>query len=172
MYTGMLSKLLPEREDSYYFGFTGFTVAARGALDEAQFGYGKHPNGQDLSGDTEGDWQKNWCVIGHDTLVGDPLFVDTSSKVLPVFTAMHGVGIWEPRRVSETLAGFLSGLEYLRDQSKQKEELIVPDERKIVGESGLKEILEKLVMFCGVSSTEFWEEFIAQHQEWSGESGL
>jgi hypothetical protein len=162
-----LNQLLPENEVSYYFGFTGFTIAARGTLNEAQFGYGKHPNGQDLSGNTEGDWQKSWCVVGRDTLVGDPFFVDTSSKILPVFTAMHGVGIWEPRQVSDSLAGFLSGLEYLREQSKQKAELIIPDETTIVDDSELREILHKLVLFCGESSKGFWKEFFEQHKNWS-----
>jgi hypothetical protein len=43
-----------------------------------------------------GPEQPAWVVIGYETGLGDPLFLDTALASLPVFTAMHGEGTWKP----------------------------------------------------------------------------
>ena len=77
-------------------------------LLDAQRGYSVGGEGEDLTGEAQGDWKSAWIVIGSDEDLGDPLFVDLSSDHLPVFTADHGTGLWEPLPVSESLASFVS----------------------------------------------------------------
>src|SRR5512139_4289849 len=97
-----------------YFGSEGFRIYTPEELEKAQLGYSKHPDGKDLTGQDEGDWKKEWIVIGRDTNLGDPYFTDTSQAHLPVYTAMHGTGSWEPYIVSPCLHSFLSSLDHLR----------------------------------------------------------
>lgn len=61
---------------------------------EGQIGYRYDNQGNSLIGTNEGDWQESWVVIGYETDLGDPIFVDT--KTLCVYTAEHGAEIWEP----------------------------------------------------------------------------
>lgn len=50
-------------------------------------------------------------VIGHEETTGDPLFVDLAEPTLPVYTAMHGTGDWQPERVAVSAAAFFRSLE-------------------------------------------------------------
>lgn len=165
----LLSKL-PEKDEFYYFGAAGFNIESRFTFDEAQMGYRAHPNGEDLTGNNDGDWLPAWYYIGRDTLVGDPFFVDTNSESLPVYTAMHGQGGWDPELVSESLAGFLTSLKYLKEKSKQEVDLIEPDENTISGDNELEDIHKHVLSLCGENSSFFWECFIEQHQDWILES--
>ena len=96
-----------------FFGSNGFSIADEASIKDLQIGYSVHSDGSDLSGSGEGDWQKSWVVIGIDTEVGDPFFVDTSEPSLPVYTAMHGMGEWSAELVSTSLSSFLELLAYL-----------------------------------------------------------
>lgn len=108
----MITKLPPSlvpREIS--LGYSGITLYASDDLHEAQLGYSRLPDGTSLTGQDPGDWREEWVVIGNEQTCGDPIFVDTSGKLLPVFTAMHGVGSWDPRMVAESYEGFLRIIE-------------------------------------------------------------
>ncbi|MGQ0455255.1 hypothetical protein ACT4UM_28970 [Bacillus sp. SS-TM] len=49
-------------------------------IEEGQLGY---------SFDEEGDWKEGWIVIGIDSYLGDPIFVDSNDENCPVYTAIH-----------------------------------------------------------------------------------
>ena len=49
--------------------------------------------------------------MGYETGCGDPLFVDTGVSELPVFTAMHGEGAWEPVQVAISVEAFAKCIE-------------------------------------------------------------
>lgn len=59
-----------------------------------QIGYRYDDKGSSLIGTDKGDWQESWIVIGYETDLGDPIFVDT--KTFRVYTAEHGAETWEP----------------------------------------------------------------------------
>jgi hypothetical protein len=85
--------------DEVSFGYTTVSLYPPEELEPAQAGY-------------EGDgWRESWLVIGSEDLTGDPLFVDTADDALPVYTAMHGEGEWEPALVADSFAGFVTALE-------------------------------------------------------------
>jgi hypothetical protein len=75
-------------------------------LDDQQVGYSVTAHGQLLI-DEHGGWRERWLVIGSEELTGDPVFVDLGDYELPVLTAMHGAGTWEPRKLATSLASFL-----------------------------------------------------------------
>ncbi len=152
-----------------FFGSNGFSIADEGSIKDLQLGYSVHPDGSDLSGTNEGDWRKSWVVIGTDTEVGDPFFVDTSEPSLPVYTAMHGMGEWSAELVSTSLTSFLEVLDYLNSISKQKFARIDPDENTITDPKELAAIKKKLQEISGEKY--YWKIFIEQHQEWVEEFG-
>lgn len=147
-----------------YFGCQGLNIIQSNNLTEIQLGYSTHPDGSDLCGENEGDWLREWVVIGTDTEVGDPFFVDSSNPELPVYTAMHGMGTWEPDLVAKSLKSFIEALHYLKSLSNQTYSLIEPKNETIVDEKKLNSIQTELIRICG--SEDFWEPFIEQHIVW------
>ena len=151
-----------------FFGSQGFSIVDHKRLNEIQLGYSRHPDGTELSGEESGDWLKEWIVIGTDTEIGDPFFVDSSDPELPVFTAMHGCGEWESETVSVSLPAFLKSLDYLQSLSKQKYAILEPNEETITDPNELEKIEKRLAELSG--NDDFWEAFFEQYNEWLGES--
>jgi hypothetical protein len=56
-------------------------------------------------------WRPSWVIIGHNTLLGDPYFLDVSATDAegdcPVYTAMSGTDTWQPRLCASSFATFL-----------------------------------------------------------------
>lgn len=152
-----------------YFGSNGFSITDEAEIKDLQLGYSIQPDGSDLTGSGEGDWQKGWIVIGSDTEVGDPFFVDTSEPSNPVYTAMHGMGKWSPELVCNSLTSFIEVLSYLNSISEQDFARIDPDDNTITDPEELSTIEKKL---CDISGEKYyWQNFIEQHQEWIEEFG-
>jgi hypothetical protein len=130
-------------------GSQGIVLFNPEKLDEFQVGYSIHPNGTDLTGSDHGDWKKEWTVIGQDTLLHDPFFIETATPVYQVFTAMHGAGIWEPFPVSPSMEAFIHSLSELKDfvVTKDRSQL---DQRIELSRKRLTEI-------NGSSHMEFWD---------------
>ncbi|MED1267598.1 hypothetical protein P4U03_13430 [Bacillus mycoides] len=72
-------------------------------IEEGQIGYRITDNGESLMSNEEGSWQESWIVIGLDSYIGDPIFVDTKGIECAVYTAEHGEGIWNPMLVAESI---------------------------------------------------------------------
>ncbi len=47
-------------------------------------------------------------MIGTDEDLGDPFFVDLAEPELPVLTATHGAGSWDPEPVAPSLEDLLT----------------------------------------------------------------
>lgn len=62
-------------------------------IEKEQIGYSIDRDGNSLITNESGSWQCNWFVIGFHENAGDPFFIDTSSKELPVYTSMNGEDI-------------------------------------------------------------------------------
>ena len=71
-------------------------------LDDLQIGFSVTQAGESLLGSLEG-WKSNWLVIGIETMLGDPVFADLDHPRLPVYTALHGMGVWHPELLAESL---------------------------------------------------------------------
>jgi len=95
---------LPSFQVSY--GIGGIEVFAESTLEERQLGYSVAPNGRSLYGSAQGEWHPAWIVIGQETACGDPIFIDIASSNVPVLTAMHGEGSWDPTLIAISLDAF------------------------------------------------------------------
>ncbi|KEK24497.1 hypothetical protein [Bacillus gaemokensis] len=65
-------------------------------LEDGQIGYRYDKNKNTLISEKKGDWQEGWIVIGYETDMGDPIFVDIENPIYPIYTAEKGSEIWEP----------------------------------------------------------------------------
>ena len=88
------------------FGAGGIRLFTGAEMEEGQVGYSVAPRGLSLCGGPSGKWKPSWLVIGYETGVGDPVFVDISDPRLAVLTAMHGEGAWDPKPVAVSIEAF------------------------------------------------------------------
>lgn len=101
--------------DTVSLGYCTLTLFKAGDLAEAQAGYSAAPDGQDLTGNGTGSWKAGWMVIGFEDMLGNPIFIDTADNDLPVFTAMHGMGRWDPEKLARRFPDFVRALEVVRE---------------------------------------------------------
>ena len=101
-------QLISVSEVSY--GIGGIKLFNTEEIEEGQVGYSVAPDGRSLCGDGAGEWQPGWIAVGYETACGDPLFIETTDRSLPVFTAVHGEGSWQPKSVAISFDAFASCL--------------------------------------------------------------
>jgi hypothetical protein len=102
---------LPELEKKVFKGQSlDISMCSEDEIEKMQLGYSVSINGDPLYGFDEGDWQEGWVVIGYETGCGDPIFIDLNEGGLPVYTAMHGCGVWSPQVLSESYCDFIKVL--------------------------------------------------------------
>lgn len=150
------------------FGSQGFRIFLPEEILEGQLGYSMHPDGTDLTDANDGDWKKEWIVIGRDVSIGEPYFVDSCCANLPVFTAMHGRGSWEPDQISNSLYNFLNCLKHLRSVSPQWSVRVSPDETTMTNNDEIAELELKLTELNGEGC--FWAGFVNEHKSWIQEN--
>lgn len=92
--------------DEVSYGSGGIKLFGPDDIDECQVGYSVAPDGKSLCSHGAGSWQSSWIAIGHETACGDPLFIESADPALPVLTALHGEGKWEPMPVAISLNAF------------------------------------------------------------------
>ncbi len=89
---------LEQREIS--LGYCGLRLVGPDELDSMQIGYATSQSGQSLCSGTPGAWREGWVVIGQETGLGDPIFLDQESG--SINTAGHGEGIWQPVKIASS----------------------------------------------------------------------
>lgn len=88
------------------FGCGGISLSAVEGLEQEQVGYSMAADGTTLCKEQDGAWRASWVVIGHETACGDPIFIDTATEAMPVFTGIHGEGAWRPNPVASSAEAF------------------------------------------------------------------
>jgi hypothetical protein len=80
-------------------------------LEKEQLGFGLTEDGTRRSGPSEAGWRPEWVIIGRSGLLGDPYFLDISKADAegdcPVYTAMSGTDLWQPKLCASTFAMFI-----------------------------------------------------------------
>jgi hypothetical protein len=148
----------PYREIS--FGYGGMNLFSVDEIDEGQIGYSQSAEGASFCDGTPGSWQPEWTVIGGDTIVGDPIILDTSNPKLPVLTAMHGEGAWEPCLISSSLSAFALALETIHRLSAGRENPVELEQHRLSA-AEKKQALETIKHANGDEATlEFWERLL------------
>jgi hypothetical protein len=103
------------------FGYNTIRVYQASELKSLQVGYSISPTGDSLTGDRDGDWLRKWVVIGYEEGLGDPIFIDTTEEAFPVYTAIHGEGRWDAKRIAVSLEAFGRALSAVADVAKNRE---------------------------------------------------
>ncbi|HET9364753.1 MAG TPA: hypothetical protein VFP71_07120 [Candidatus Angelobacter sp.] len=103
------------------FGYGGLKLFAPEEIEEGQVGYSRSAEGASFCDGMPGSWKSEWIVIGFDTLVGDPIILDTSNSALPVMTAAQGEESWEPDLISASLSAFDAAIKTIRRLSAGRE---------------------------------------------------
>jgi hypothetical protein len=80
-------------------------------LEQAQIGFCLGPDGTPIQAPSHAGWRPGWVIVATSSLLGDPYFLDTSKPDAegdcPVYTAMSGTEVWQPRLCASTFALFL-----------------------------------------------------------------
>lgn len=151
-----IRRALPFDEVSFaYQTVRLFTVEE---LEGAQLGYSVGDSGEDFTGEKAGDWKRSWLVVAYEDLLGDPLFVDLSPSELPVYTAAHGEGEWNPVLVASSFNGFIEALKEVKRVSEGRSNP-VEAERNPLPDSERQRVLSRITELSGNASLEFWESW-------------
>jgi hypothetical protein len=145
--------------DDVEFGAGGIGLYSADALDEAQVGYGVHPDGTPQTGAGDGDWRPSWRVIAQDLLCGDPVFIDTAVAEMPVFTAAHGVGRWDPVRIADSSPAFFGALDVVRRVAVGREHPVALEENPLP-EAERSAALREIAELSPGSDPSFWETLL------------
>ena len=86
------------RIDQVSLGYRTVRLLSAAELTSAQAGYGG------------AGWSPEWLVVAEEDELGDPIFTDIEAEPLPVFTAEHGAGVWEPIQIADSFDSFVSAL--------------------------------------------------------------
>jgi hypothetical protein len=125
-------------------------------LEEAQLGYSVGESGEDFTGNKAGDWKRSWLVIAYEDSLGEPLFVDLNAEELPVYTAAHGEGAWNPVLVASSLRGFIAALKEVERISNGRSNP-VQAQRNLLSEKERERVLSRIGELNGGASLEFWK---------------
>ena len=149
--------------DEVAFGAGTVHLTNADELSDAQVGYAVGPTGESLVGESDGDWQAEWLVVGYEGLTGDPLFVDTSEEDWPVYTAMHGEGAWEPDRIADSFMGFLEALQLVRNAGLGRDNPVALEANPLPARDA-ERILAEIRRRNPESSPDFWTIWLTEQE--------
>jgi hypothetical protein len=142
------------------FGCGGIKILEISELEKGQAGYAVSPDGRSLCGDKDGDWRSNWIAIGYETCLGDPIFVDSANPKLPVFTAIHGEGAWEPDLIALSFDAFAKILHELAQIAIGRTNPVEQEDNPLT-DGDRKAFLARVNKINeGQIETEFWEAML------------
>ena len=139
---------------SVYFGPQGFQLF-------------KTENEQKTSQDKfTGDksWNKNWFVVGVDTELGDPYFINKNSEDAFVYTAIFDGNSWSLITVAYSIQSFIECLTFIQKVSSQTSEVYVPDKSTVTDGIILNGLEAKLIKTS--QCNEFWQQFFVCYKDW------
>ncbi|MEY2937163.1 MAG: hypothetical protein RL033_7912 [Pseudomonadota bacterium] len=86
-------------------------LVAASQLEQEQRDFALTAAGERRTSPTESGWRPEWIIIAHSGLLGDPYFLDVSKTDAegdsPVYTAMSGKDVWQPKLCASTFAMFV-----------------------------------------------------------------
>src|SRR5262249_30688813 len=142
------------------FGYSGIKLFSPAELDERQIGYSRGADGQSFCDGRPGRWQPEWLVSGYETTCGDPICLDTSCESLPVLTAMHGQGVWDPDLVAVSLQAFGQTLQLVCEIGIGREYPVALEENPLP-EQELGRVLRRIGQLNGGEiGMDFWSIFL------------
>ena len=150
------SSILLEGLKSFSIGSSGLRFFSESEFTDGQRGYSVDTHGRSFATGEKGGWEHPWQVIGYEELCGDPIFVDSEAEGFPVFTAIHGIGEWNPDLIGDTLESFKECLNVLADLAVGRENPVKLAANPI-DDLLRKTTIEKIRIRNPNSNLEFWE---------------
>jgi len=142
--------------DEVAYGCGGIKLFGAAEIEHGQVGYSVARDGKSLCSRDLGAWRPNWTVIGYETACGDPLFIDTDDSALPVLTAVHGEGAWEPQAVAISIDAFARLLEEFARISEGRSNPVERDNNPL-SDAQRGTFLRRVAELNGTQfETEFW----------------
>jgi hypothetical protein len=139
-------------------GYGGLNIFSPAEVEIGQIDYSQSPGGGSLCDGSPGAWEPGWIVIGCDTLLGDPIILDASNRLLPVMTAAHGEEGWEPQVISTSLKAFAVALETIQHLSVGRENPVELEQNPL-GSEEKEQALERIQSANkGEIGIEFWSQ--------------
>jgi hypothetical protein len=140
--SSLRSGVLPQPD--FAFGVGGIEFFSPDDVADEQKGYGGP------------DWNPTWLVIARESACGDPIFIDRSSRLLPVYTAAIGMGEWEPVVVADSWDKFVMALNLIRPYAVGREHPVGLKENPLshAEQVSIKGTLRHIL---GAPILEFWD---------------
>jgi len=138
------------------FGVGGLLLFEAAEVDARQVGYSVAPDGSSLCGGS-GRWRPTWIVIGYETACGDPLFIDTSDPALPVFTAVHGEGMWNPVKIAVSAETFLESMKEFARIAVGRSNPVEQDQNPLSDDERNEFLARVTALNEGQIEAEFWD---------------
>jgi hypothetical protein len=157
-YAPVLAKL-PTLEVSFDVG--GLKLFPVSSLEDAQVGYSRTHDGKSLVGQDSGAWKGNWMVIGRETCCGDPIFIDVEDTRLPVFTAMHGEGSWNPQQIAISIEAFAASFQEFALVAKLRTSPVALKEHPVEDAERAAFLSRIEHLNQGLTGQEFWELMVS-----------
>lgn len=133
--------------DEVSLGFRTVRLLQANELTKAQEGYAGP------------GWSADWLVIAEEDELGDPIVADLGVEDLPVFTAAHGEGEWEPIQLADSFAGFVAALEAVAAVSPGREDPVSLEENPVPDEER-ERLLAAIRERNPNADPEFWESWL------------
>ena len=106
-------------------GYSGISLESIAGIPAAQNGYGVTPAAAAT------DWKESWIVVGHETSLGDPIFIDVEIEEVPVYSAPHGEETWTPSLIAPSAGAFFTILGRLARIAKGRENPVALEKNPI-----------------------------------------
>jgi hypothetical protein len=155
-YETQLRAIAPELS----FGYQTIRICRPEERQSMQVGYSVGMEGQSLVGGKKGDWLGHWIVIGYEEQCGDPIFIDESAPNFPVYTAMHGEGIWDPEQIAASLEGFGKALSAVTRIARGREHPVALENNPLT-QSERDAALAEIPLQDQEIDLEFWENLLS-----------
>jgi len=133
--------------DEVSLGYRTVRLLSRGELNAAQEGY------------EGGGWRPEWLVIAEEDDLGDPIFTDLSVDRLPVFTAAHREGDWDPVQIADSFDGFVAALSDIASISARREHPAGLEENPLPDDER-ERLLDRISDQNPNSDLEFWQTWL------------
>jgi hypothetical protein len=104
-------------------------------------------------------WSSDWLVVATEDELGDPIFVDLGADRLPVYTAAHGEGVWEPVQIADSFEGLVAALDEVAAISAGREHPVALEENPIP-EAEREQILGRIRAANPDSDYAFWASWM------------
>ncbi|EJQ45995.1 Uncharacterized protein BWINRASL_04524 [Bacillus mycoides] len=91
----LLKRIETSKQQDIELGSYEIYVFSESELEKGQIGYRYDKHKNSLISNESGKWQEGWIVIGYETDMGDPVFVNVDEDTYPVYTAERGTETWQ-----------------------------------------------------------------------------